>query len=181
MTRIPALSPGDLSEHGRRVYDELMASRGEVDRPYQILMSSPELLRRVAHVGWFLRFESSLPAPIRECIILATGRELRCQFEWTSHEPQARRAGVSDESIRSIRNGELPSGPGGEEAVVRFVYENLRNGEVTDATFRRVRDAFGDAGTAEVAATIGFYSMLANVINAFGPNEWPADAGKRGG
>jgi 4-carboxymuconolactone decarboxylase len=168
MSRIPALSPGELSREAREVYDEIMASRGEVDRPFQILLASPELLRRTAHLGAYLRFGSSLPAPIRECVILATARELRCPFEWEGHEPQARRAGVSEETIEAIRNGELPpraSEP--EAAVIRFVYESLRDHMVTNATFGRVQDAVGIAGTTELAATLGYYAMLACVINAF--------------
>lgn len=168
MSRVPALSTGDLSEEARRVYDEIMATRGEVDRPFQILLASPELLRRIAHLGWYIRHESSLPAPIRECIILATAREWKCGFEWASHEPQARKCGVSEDTIQAMRHGELPSESSEEEqAVIRFVYESLRDHEVTEATFRRVQSAFGVEGTTEIAATVGYYSMLASIINVF--------------
>lgn len=115
-----------------------------------------------------MRFESGLPAPIRECVILATARELRCPFEWAGHEPQARKCGVSEKTIEAIRDGELPSQASEEEdAVIRFVYENLRDHEIRDATFRRVHGAFGIEGTTEIAATVGYYSMLASIINAF--------------
>ena len=168
MTRNPGLSRDDLSEEGRRVYDEIVATRGEVDEAFQILLPRPELLRRIAHLGSYIRFESSLPAAIRECIVLATARELESEFEWASHEPQARRAGVSEETIRAIRAGEVPSGTGeGERAAVRFVYESLRDHRVGDATFGALRDAFGLEGVTEVAGTLGFYSMLANILTAF--------------
>lgn len=168
MTRVPELSTSDLSEEARRVYDEIMATRGEVDRPFQILLTSPELLRRIAHLGWYVRHESRLPAPIRECIILATAREWKCGFEWASHEPQARKCGVSEDTIQAVRDGELPSESNEEEeAVIRFVYESLRDHEVAEATFRRVHGAFGIEGTTEIAATVGYYSMLASIINVF--------------
>ena len=51
-----ATNEGDLSDEGRRVYDEIMATRGEVDRPFQILLAAPELLRRVAHLGRLMRY-----------------------------------------------------------------------------------------------------------------------------
>jgi 4-carboxymuconolactone decarboxylase len=168
MSRNPGLSRNDLSEEGRRVYDEIVATRGEVDEAFQILLPRPELLRRIAHLGSYIRFESSLPAAIRECIVLATARELESEFEWASHEPQARRAGVSEGTIRAIRAGEEPSLAGeGERAAVRFVYESLRDHRVADATFGALRDAFGLEGATEVAATLGFYSMLANILTAF--------------
>jgi 4-carboxymuconolactone decarboxylase len=168
MSRNPGLTRDDLSEEGRRVYDEIVATRGEVDEAFQILLPRPELLRRIAHLGTYIRFESSLPAPIRECIVLATAREIESEFEWASHEPQARRAGVSDETIRAIKAGEMPSAASqGEWAAVRFVYESLRHHRVTDGTFRALVDAFGLEGATEAAATLGFYSMLGNILIAF--------------
>jgi hypothetical protein len=67
-----------------------------------------------------------------------------------------------------MRDGELPSESNEEEqAVIRFVYESLRDHEVTEATFGRVHGAFGIEGTTEIAATVGYYSMLASIINVF--------------
>ena len=150
------------------MFDEIVATRGEVDEAFQTMLARPELLRRVAHLGSFIRFESSLPAGVRECVILATGREFRCQFELTSHEPQARAAGVSEATIRSIREGRLPSaGNDGERVAVQFAYESLREHRVTDPTFQRARDLFGIEGATEIAATIGYYTLLATLINVF--------------
>lgn len=168
MARVPALSRDDLSEEARGVYDEIMATRGEVDRPFQILLSAPQVLERIAHLGTYIRYGSSLPASIRECIILAVARETSCEFEWVGHEPQAREAGISEKTIDALRIGEDPSSPNEDEnAVISFVYENLRNQRVTDGTFRKVQDLFGTEKTTEIAATIGYYVMLANIINAF--------------
>lgn len=166
MTRQPMHRREDLSEEGRRVYDELVETRGEVDEAFRVLLPTPELLRRIAHLGSYIRFGSGLPASIRECIILASARELESEFEWASHEPQARRAGVSEETLHAIRNGEVPAG-GGEGAVVQFVYETLRHHRITDATFRRVQSAFGIEGTTEIAATVGYYSLLGNILNVY--------------
>ena len=168
MTRVPALSRDGLSEEARGVYDEIMATRGEVDKPFEILLSSPQLLQRIAHLGSYIRYSSSLPASIRECIILAAAQETKCEFEWIGHEPQAREAGVSEKTIQALRNGEIPSSlKKDEDAVIRFTYETLRNLKVTDATFCKVQDIFGIEGTTEIAATLGYYVMLASIINAF--------------
>ncbi len=166
MARLPGRSREDLPEEGRRVYDEIVASRGEVDEAFQVLLPRPELLRRIAHLGSYIRFGSSLPASIRECIILAAAREMHSEFEWASHEPQARQAGVSDDTLHAIRKGELPSGDG-EGAVVQLVYETLRDHRVTDAVFGRVERAFGVEGMTEVAATLGYYALLGSILNVF--------------
>lgn len=166
MSRRPARSREDLPAEGRCVYDEIVASRGEVDEAFQVLLPTPELLRRIAHLGSYIRFESRLPPAIRECIILAAAREMQSEFEWASHEPQARQAGVSADTLRSIREGEVPAGdPQGP--VVQLVYQTLRDHRVTDPIFQRVQSAFGAEGLTEIAATLGYYSLLGNILNIF--------------
>ncbi len=168
MIRITTLSRDDLTDESRLVYDEIMATRGEVDKPFQILLPTPELLRRVAHLGRLMRYDSSVPSAIRECLILATARELECEFEWTGHAPTARETGVSEQTIQSLRDGQVPSDADeGVQDVVRFVYESLRDHAVSDETFGRVQATFGVQGTTEIAATLGYYTMLATLINAF--------------
>lgn len=168
MNRVPMRSKADLNEAGRAVFDEIMASRGRVDEAFQTLLPAPELLRRIAHLGTYIRFKSGLPAAVRECIILATARHMNSEYEWADHEPQALAAGVSEDTIRSIRNGEPPRGYNvQEQAVVQFVYEALRDRNVSDASFQRVERHFGSAGVTEIAATIGFYSMLANILTVY--------------
>jgi 4-carboxymuconolactone decarboxylase len=157
-----------LNEEGQAVYDEIMASRGKVDEAFQALLPAPELLRRIAHLGSYVRFGSGLTAAIRECIILATARHMGSDFEWKDHEPQARAAGVSAQTIQAIRDGELPTDSGNaERLVVQFVQQTLRDQNVTEACFQAVQSEFGAVGTTEIAATIGFYSMLANVLTVF--------------
>jgi len=161
-------SRDDLPDEGRRVYDEIVKTRGEVDEAFQILLDSPEALRRIAHLGSYIRFESRLSGAIRESIILATARECGSEFEWTSHEPQARRAGVSEDSIRAIMSGEVSAHASAEEgAALQFVFENLRDHRISDATFEKARAIFGIERTTEIAATVGFYAMLASILNAF--------------
>lgn len=168
MMRVPMRSRDDLPEEGRRVYDEIVKTRGEVDEAFQILLDSPEALRRIAHLGSYIRFESRLSGAIRECIILATARECGSEFEWASHEPQARRAGVSEDTIRSIKSGEVPAhGSAEERAALQFAFENLRDHRISDATFEKTRAVFGIGRTTDIAATVGFYAMLASILNAF--------------
>jgi 4-carboxymuconolactone decarboxylase len=168
MNRIKISSKEQLDEVGRAVFDDIMKSRGKVDEAFQVLLPTPELLRRIAHLGTYVRFGSSLSAAVRECIILATARHMNSEFEWNDHRPQALKAGVAEETIESIWWSELPAtGSADERIVVQFVYETLRDRNVTDAAFDAVEKRFGLAGTAEIAATIGFYSMLANILTVF--------------
>jgi 4-carboxymuconolactone decarboxylase len=168
MPRLPKISRDDLTNEARRIFDEIVESRGEVDAPFQALLHSPEVLRRTADLGAYLRFESSLPPWVRELVILTTAHVHDCRYEWTDHEPKAIEAGIRYQTLRTIEKGEVPKGLAqGEGVVVGFVLELLRSHRVNKQTFRKALDWFGTKGVTEIVATIGYYSMLAAVINAF--------------
>ena len=168
MLRLPELSRDDLTIEARRIFDEIVESRGEVDAPFRALLHSPEVLRRTADLGAYLRFESSLPPWVRELVILTTAHVHDCQYEWTDHEPKAIEAGVRYQTLRIIKKDRAPKGLAqGEGVVVGFVLELLRCHRVNEQTFRKALDRFGAKGVTEIVATLGYYSMLAGVINAF--------------
>lgn len=169
MTRIPVItSKDDLSPEHHTAFDEIAASRGRIVGPFQVLLNSPELARRIAHTGSYVRYESVLPADVRELLIITSARENDCQFEWTSHEALAREAGVRDEAITAVRDRKAPEGLTPEEAlIVTYVQELIQGNRVSEATFQATLDRFGVQGTVELTGTIGYYSMLATALNAF--------------
>ena len=67
MTRVAEVTQREaLPESHRPVFDEIVASRGSVRGPFGILLHSPELARRAAAVGGYLRYESALEPRLRE-------------------------------------------------------------------------------------------------------------------
>lgn len=169
MSRVIRRSREEVDLRSRAVYDEIVASRGKVDDAFQPLLVTPALLQRVVQLGTYIRFESGLDARTRECIILATARHMRNEFEWRDHEAQAKAAGVPAETIEAIRNQSIPEEcDPATAAVLRFCRETLVDNEITDATFREVEGFHGERGTAEIAATIGFYCLLAVVLTVYG-------------
>jgi len=169
VSRVIRRNREQLDGRAQAVYDEIVASRGKVDDAFQPLLAAPDLLQRIVHLGTYVRFQSGLDARIRECVILATARHMRSDFEWKDHEVQARDAGVAPETIEAIRNQSIPEGCSPEiAAVLRFCYETLVDQDVSEETFRRVEALYGVRGTAEVTATIGFYCLLAVVLAVYG-------------
>jgi len=45
---------------------EIVASRGGLGLPFELLLASPEVARRTASLGEYLRFHSELAADLRE-------------------------------------------------------------------------------------------------------------------
>ncbi len=168
MPRLPeVLERESLPEEKREVFDYLVRTRGGVRLPFSAILSNPEVTYRVAHVGTYVRFESSLPNNVRELAVLTAARERDVRFEWAAHVRAARQVGVSEAAIDAIGHGRELDGLSDEEALpVRFARELLRDRQVGDATFAAARGRFGDSGVLDLTATIGYYALLGCLFNA---------------
>jgi 4-carboxymuconolactone decarboxylase len=166
--RIPAVTDRDQVPEGQReVWDAIVASRGSVRGPFAVLMHSPEVAGRVAHVGTFIRFESSLEATSRELAAMVTAHLLDCDYERAAHERQAREAGVPDATLQAIRDNRF----GEVAAEYRWVCDLTRqlvvDHRIAPAAFDEARERLGVRGLVELTATIGYYAMIAAPLNAF--------------
>jgi 4-carboxymuconolactone decarboxylase len=151
---------GEASPAQLETFDHIAASRGKMIRPFAAMLHRPEIARAAADLGAVIRFESSLSDHDRELVICTTAVERDCAFEWDSHAPIARSAGVSEDTLASIHGGGDVTDP--DDAVfVDFTRELCRGGKVGDSTFALARDRLGEEGTVELAAIVGYYSMLA--------------------
>jgi 4-carboxymuconolactone decarboxylase len=168
-TRIPYITDrDDVPERHRHHYDAIEGSRGGVRGPFGVLMNSPEVAGRTGHLGAYIRYESVLPDVERELTIINTAREWDCAYEWAVHEPIARNVGVSPEAIEAVARRASADGlTETGRAIVLYGRELLRDNRATEATYESAKDHFGVQGVMELTATIGYYSMLACVLNAF--------------
>ncbi|MEF8842123.1 MAG: carboxymuconolactone decarboxylase family protein [Haloarculaceae archaeon] len=168
-TRVPYLTDReDVPEDGRESYDGIAESRGGVRGPFAVLLNSPELAGRVGHLGAYVRFESGLADPVRELAILTTAREFDCAYEWAAHEPIARDAGVREAAIETVADRAPTEDLSDEESLVARYGRNLFGEHaVPDPLFEDTKAAFGVEGVVELTATMGYYSMIACVLNAF--------------
>lgn len=167
--RVPYLTERDqVPEGGHEAYDHIAESRGHVGGPFGVLLNSPEVADRVGHLGAYVRFESGLPDRVRELAILATAREFDCAYEWAAHEPIARDAGVREEVVEAVANRESTEDlPADESLVVRYGRHLFGDRAVPDDLFEDAKERFGVEGVVELTATMGYYSMIACVLNAF--------------
>src|SRR5581483_3413225 len=86
MPRLPEVTDRDsLPEDKRFAFDYLAETRGGVRLPFSVILNHPEVCYRVAHVGSFARFESSLPREVIETATCVAAREFECNFEWAAH------------------------------------------------------------------------------------------------
>ena len=168
MARLPDVTREQLQPKDQYVYDEIVASRGGVRGPYGALLHSPGLAARVAATGAYVRFESDLPEPLKEVVVLATAHEIDAQYVFTQHARLARQAGVSDDTIRDIAHGKASQSlSGDDELVLRYTQELLRDRKVSDGTYSSVIARFGVQGTVDLTGLIGHYLLVGQFIAAF--------------
>jgi len=167
--RVPIVSEREqLPEDQRHHFDHIMETRGHVGGPFGPLLNSPELGGQVARLGTYVRYESVLPGPDRELAIITTGREFDCAYEWAAHEPIAREAGVSDETIDAVATrAPLDDFPDDDALIVRYVRQLLREHAIDETTFEAARERYGLQGVTDLTGTVGFYSLIACTLNAF--------------
>ena len=103
-----------------------------------------------------------------ELTILYVARRWTAQYEWFAHAEAALKAGVAADVIEAIRVGRPPAFASDEQKIVAaFTTELNRDGKVSEEVYAQAIDLFGLDLVIELVSVIGFYTMVALVLNAF--------------
>ena len=170
MARRPIeLDEANLTQEQRVVFDAIASGpRGIVEGPLRVWLQSPELAEKAQALGAFCRYGTRLPAKLSELAILVTGAFWRSGFEWAVHAPIARREGLSEALVEAIRLGKRPNfSDAAEEAVYDFASGLHRDHRVSDETYGKITELFGQEGAVELTGILGYYTLISMTINAF--------------
>jgi 4-carboxymuconolactone decarboxylase len=175
--RFPILTEGAMTTRQREVYSGIVSGpRKGALGPFNALLRSPEAADRVQRVGEHVRFHSSIPAALNEMAILITGRFWNAQFEFWAHSKLARGAGLGDPIIDAIAERRRPAPMTADEAIVYdFCTELFQDKAVSDGTFKKVVDRFGEEGVIDLITATGYYSIVSMVLNV---DRYPLPAGE---
>lgn len=166
--RIGPIAPGtrpELAEQEQRI----LAERGRISPLYQVLLNSPP----VAH-GWeqmlsAIRNRNSIPADVRELVILRVAVLNRASYEFDAHVPHALAAGATQAAIDATRAQPLatdaPFTPR-QRVALRLADAMTRDIEVDDALYAEVRAQFGTQSQLDLVATVAAYNMVSRLLVA---------------
>jgi 4-carboxymuconolactone decarboxylase len=165
--RFPLLSEATMTPRQREVYQGIVSGpRKGAAGPFNALLRSPDVADRVQRVGEYVRFQTTIPAPLNEMAILITGRFWGAQFEFWAHRRLAAQAGLADAIIDAIAEGRRPPAMSEDERIVYdFCTELYRDRAVSDRAFTAVVDRFGEQGVIDLVAACGYYSIVSMVLN----------------
>ncbi|MEQ1580776.1 MAG: carboxymuconolactone decarboxylase family protein [Steroidobacteraceae bacterium] len=166
--RIAMISPETLSPAQREVYDKIVAGpRGVVVGPLRVVLHSPQLADRWQALGEFLRYRTQLPAVVSELAIIMVGRYWNSQVEWFIHSAIAVDSGVPADVVEAIRTAQSPVFLDARDlAVYEYARELLEFGHVSDDCYARATAAIGAVALVELTGLLGYYTMVAMMLNA---------------
>ncbi|HEY8609058.1 MAG TPA: carboxymuconolactone decarboxylase family protein [Noviherbaspirillum sp.] len=165
--RMPALPPEAMDEAQRAAAQALIdGPRGAVFGPFIPLLRSPELMNRLQKVGEYLRYQSALDTRVNEFVMLIVSRQWTQQFEWCMHYPLALKAGVAQPVLDALAEGRRPPGMAADEEVAWEVCDELqRMHGLSDVTYGRAVECFGERGLLDLLGLVGYFTTVSMVMN----------------
>lgn len=167
MPRLPEIfNRDDLPEDGRWVHDYLMKTRKKISNGYAPYLRCPEYVARVAQLGTYIRYESSLPQDAYELLALTTSVERDNPYEGEHHARMAAEMGIDRATIEAVRGkAGIQDAQADHALYIRCAREMMREHKLSDASFEAARKQLGDRGVIDLIGTIGYYAMLACLHN----------------
>ena len=170
--RLPLPKREELDEAGQRVYDATMSGARQtlagLQGPTGIRLYSGRLSEAMSGVNNYVRRETGLDPKLTELAILITAKEMDSQFEWTQHEIEGRRVGLSPTAIDIVKFGKPVAGIGEKETIIiEFGRELMGKRKVSSATFARALQSFGRKGLVDLTALMGHYASTSLLLTAF--------------
>jgi 4-carboxymuconolactone decarboxylase len=117
-----------LDADGKKLYDSIVNATTPYGRglpaPIGVWMHSPKMAEHVLPLYMYLRFGGDsgdamyFPVRLVELAILVAAREINSQYQWTSHEPTARKVGLEPEIIDVVKYRRSSDGLGDKEATI---------------------------------------------------------------
>jgi 4-carboxymuconolactone decarboxylase len=165
--RLPVIPPESYNQEQEDAAAVFLEARNvPVFGPFEPLMHSPDVMNQARSMGDYLRYKSALGNTLSELVILITAREWTQDYEWFVHYPIALKAGIDVDTADAIAEGRRPTNMSDDEEIVyNFSMELHRNKRVSDQTYQRAQQRFGNKGIVDLTGINAYYTLLAMQMN----------------
>jgi 4-carboxymuconolactone decarboxylase len=151
-----------------RTLDTFLTPEGGMKGPFNALFYSPVLGEAAQRLGEAVRFENSIPPPLRELAILMVAAKWHAQYEWWAHEKIARTEDLDPNVITSLKAEILPEFTDPSEAVVyHFTRELIEQQRVSKQPYTKAVELLGKQGVVELVLLLGYYTLVSMSLNVF--------------
>ena len=164
--RMPPIPADKLTDVQKKAIAEFKAARSaDISGPFVPMLRSPEVMNRARALGDYLRYKSALPPRLSEFVILMAARRWNQQYEWNAHQPLAIKGGLSADIVKAIADGRRPDRMAGDEDVVYTLWDEVQRNSVSDATYARAVQRWGEHGVVELTSLVGYFQLVSLVLN----------------
>ncbi len=165
MARIPY---ADLtSPEAKPIVDRIVAERGSVLHLYQMLLNSPPIASGWLNYLTAVRQHSTLPAALRELVIMRVAVINGAPYEAEQHAPIALREGVSQAQLDDLNEWESSTKFDAlQRSVLAYTDAMTKNIQVSPEIFAAVKAQLSDRLLVELTATVGAYNMVSRFLEA---------------
>jgi 4-carboxymuconolactone decarboxylase len=169
MSRLDELKYEEMTAEQQNLHDEILSGpRNRIGGPMNGWFRSPTLGSLIQKVGAYCRYHTTLEAKLSELAILIVAREWNQSVEWWAHQPLAIKAGLKPSIPDAIENRSCPEFQDErEETVYEVTQEILNTKKLSDITYNKALNVFGEKTLFELTAVIGYYTSIAIQMNCF--------------
>ena len=172
MPRIPYLELGHASDEVRTTFAKLAAPLNI----FRMMAHAQTNFRSLVRLGTAILSKQKLDGRLRELAILHVAVLSAARYEWTQHVPIAKAAGATDAQIEALERGDpdAPAFSAREGLALRFTTEVVRDVRASDAVMAEMTTHFTPQEIVELILAIGFYMMMARLMETTGVDLEPA-------
>lgn len=163
MPRIQPVEPENAPEAAKPMLDALNKKLGRVPNVFKTMSIAPSVLEMYIGASGAMA-KSSLPAPLREQIALASAGATECNYCASAHTVIGKGAGLSDADTAAALKGQATDARA--QAAINFTRAFIANPKhVEESQVQALRGAgFNDAEILEICGVIAV-NIFTNLIN----------------
>ena len=181
--RVKLLPPESLRPNQRQLFDQITAKlvpwaeesgfraadeEGHLLGPFNPMLFSPLVARGALDALEAERQNTSLTDRVREIVILTVGSVWGAAYELYAHTAVAAKAGLHEETVRTLVAGHVPESLSEEETVAHeFTHMLAAEHKIDVRMYGRAVAAFGEKGLVDLIFLAGNYMTVSALLNTF--------------
>lgn len=171
MARIPPLPPDEWDTELQSILARTPAGSGIALGEHNIfptLARNRGLFKAWLPFGGYLLARGTLPARVRELLILRTACNCGSSYEWGQHVRIASAGGLLERTeIDRIAEGPVGGGWSEEERALLDAADELhRDSKISERTWAQLTARFDEQALIEIAMLVGHYHMVGFALNS---------------
>ena len=181
--RLPLADPATLTRPQRDLFDKLQSTwvayadtlgvqatteDGRLIGPFNAFLLHPEVTAKLSEFQAAEATNTTLTPRVREVVIIVVGAVWRADYELYAQIDVARKAGLSDDVITALADGDIPEDLSDHEKLAaRVARELATRHRIDDELYREAEEAFGPKGLFDIMAVMGVYQTVCSLLALF--------------